>query len=83
MMKRSPIQKYIGSLHEGIADEILKMLFIHKMKPHLNKVEKQLNDPEITAKLETIRYAVEDFERHLKNYCKYNPDDYDCKKRKF
>ncbi len=82
-MKRSPIETYFGSLHEGIADAIIKMLFIHKMKPHLKKAEKELNDPELTAQLETIRYSVEKFEKTLKNFCKIRPNHFRCKDKKF
>lgn len=82
-MKGSPINRYVDSLHEGIAEKILGMLFIHKMKPALKKVEKMLDDPEFDAQLETIRYAVEDFERKLKSFCKHRPQHFRCKNKKF
>lgn len=82
-MKRSPIETYMGSLHEGIAEKIIKMLLLHRMKPLLAKAEKELDDPEFTAQLDTIRYAVDDFEKRLKNWCKYKPDDFRCKDKKF
>ena len=81
MMKRSPIDNYVGLLHEGIAEKIIGMLFLHKMKPALKKAEKILDDPEFDAQLETIRYAVEDFERSLKAFCRRRPAHEKCKNK--
>jgi len=80
-MKRSPIEKYTMQLHESIFEKVLGMLFIQKLKPAIKKVEKMFDeDEELKANLEAIRYHNEQLEKRLKNWCKYYPDDYLCKR---
>lgn len=82
MMKRSPIEKYAISLHENIFEKILGMLFIQKLKPALNKAARELeDDPEFQASIEGMKYHRERLETYLKNWCKYHPERYECKKR--
>lgn len=79
-MKRSPIEKYTMHLHESIFEKVLGMLFIQKLKPAIKKVEKMFDeDEELKANLEAIRYHNDRLEKRLKNYCKYFPDDYECR----
>lgn len=81
-MKRSPIEKYTIQLHESIFEKILGMLFIQKLKPALNKAARELeNDPEFQASIEGMKYHRERLENRLKHYCKYFPEEYECKKR--
>lgn len=84
MMSSSPIRKYFESLHEGIAEEIIKLLLLRKLKPALKAAEKQLHDdPEFVAQLDAIKYATEKFENTLKHWCKHRPEDRRCKDKKF
>lgn len=81
-MKRSPIEKYTMQLHESIFEKVLGMLFIQKLKPAIKKVEKMFDeDEELKARLEAIRYHNNELEKYLKNYCKYFPDRYECRRR--
>jgi len=65
-----------------LVESILGFIFAQMMKPSIIKVEKMFDeDEELKANLEAIRYHNDRLEKRLKNYCKYFPDEYMCKRR--
>ncbi len=52
------------------------------MKPVLNKAAKELeDDEEFQAAIGGMKHHREQLDKYLKNWCKYYPERYECKKR--
>ncbi len=65
-----------------LVESIIGFIFAQMMKPAIKKAEKMFDeDEEFKENHKKIREHNHELEKSLKNYCKYFPDEYECRRR--
>lgn len=71
-------------LHEGIVEEIMKLIIFTPLKRKLKKAMKELDeDPEFVAAGHSLNYHLDRMEDLLKNLCSRIPDHPECKRKRW
>ena len=72
------------SLHEGIVEELLKLILVAPVKRGLKKALKELdNDPEFVAATADLNYHLDRIERLVRSICERDPNHPDCKGKSY
>lgn len=72
----------MGKIHENFITKIVKLLALPKVLKHIRQIERELESPELKAKMDTLKHQVDDLNSTLDEYCKKHPDDFLCDKNR-